>query len=169
MLPAQVLRAVGFTPVEVDAIAAEVATVTATLLERDELWAEAIEVAWRTRQRRADVGAGYLRVRVRYALRNAIRREGRAQGRSDLTFYWPWWRPVGEVRRCKEDGCTAPTAPHAQRCPAHLIEAAPPLFIGRCEVCGREMELPGPGKRGRRPRWCSNSCRCVAHRRDRAA
>jgi hypothetical protein len=106
MLPARVLRAAGFSASEVDVITAEVATLPMPVLDRDELWAEAIAAAWLARHRRPDVGAAYLRVRVRGALRDAIRRENRACGRTWRTFYWPWFRPAGEemVRRCEDCG-----------------------------------------------------------------
>ena len=114
MLPARVLRTAGFTAAEVDLITAEVATYPWHHLEREEYWAEVIAATWCAKTRRPDVGGGYLRVRVRGALRDATRAELRAQGRLDRTFYWPWYRPAGQARYCED--CRTAIGPKRRLC-----------------------------------------------------
>lgn len=48
--------------------------------EVDDLWAIAVASAWRAREERPDAGAGLLKLRVRWAIREAIRGEAKAHG-----------------------------------------------------------------------------------------
>jgi len=114
VLPSRVLRAAGFGAEAIDVITAEVASLPADVLGRDDLWAEAIAAAWLMIIRRPEVGPAYLRIRVRGALRDAIRRELRERGQMNRTFYWPWFRPIGAEARC---ACgTVIASPYAHKC-----------------------------------------------------
>ena len=131
MLPSRVLRAAGFSAAAIDVITAEVMTMPLSVLDRDELWAEAIAAVWIARSRRPDIGPAYLRIRVRGALRDAIRRELRAEGRLDRTFYWPWYRPASNRT------WRTMAAPVVRRC-ADCSREIMRLGTRRCADCARE-------------------------------
>src|SRR5205085_645079 len=89
------LLAIGATVDQAEMIVSEVAAAIpfcGGALERDDFWAVALMVTWETL--RGGMGGGYLRVRVRGALRDLVKYERRAVGDWPYTVRWPVYWPV---------------------------------------------------------------------------
>jgi hypothetical protein len=129
------LRALDCSPDVIDMVRAEVGHAARSLVyqqvrgtEPEDLEAIAATAVWQARTEQPDISDAYLRVKVRSAVRDAVRAEYRAVGSVRHTFRWPFYRPVEgrlsparpsfKVRRCRD-------------CPTRLEG----LRQQRCQVC----------------------------------
>lgn len=134
------LAALDLPPADQGAVRRELAVRLLTLpplphgsLELDDVWAIAVEAAWLARQRAQPVGR-----RVRFAVLELFRREGRAHGH--------------ERRRTSGEHVTSPDPAQWRRCPCgYTVARRQATYCPRC-IKARRLEVWCNRAAGRRRR-----------------